>query len=639
MATTEQYAEWIVANQDKKGSPEFDTVAQAYRVSKAGASAATAPPKPLTNDSPNVIDSMLIRGLSAALPTLDKTYKAASGIPIIGGLVPERVPDIQGSWQGRIIQGAADPMIGAAQLGMNLVGQGDKINPVIQETNARTQSLRGSDAGFDFARLVGNVANPLPYKAAGVLPVAAGIGGRVAQGAGIGAAMGATAPVNQGDFVEQKAGQVAGGALVGGLLPVAWSALKSIGGSVKDVSDLITAGGAQRIFEKYQAKIIGADPAVRADIIEKLRNVETLVKGSNPTAAEALATTPQASPMVSYQNIIASTPGGPSGQFGQRMMDQEAARKAALQTVAKTPQELAAALKNRSDSASINYAQAFGEKIRSDPALLEMAKDPFFRKAIPDAMELAKSKGINPKENLTEFMHFVKIGMDAQLLPNSNKALTNTQQNAINDVRANLVDWLNKKNPAYDFARNEFAMQSQVIDRMNVGQTLSDKLVSATGKETPASFAQAVRNEVGTLKKATGQPRYEELKQLMTPEETATINSVLADVTRRSRAFNQPQGTNLYGGVNVTAETSPHLPNLLSRPAMLANALLRARGNKVEQEVDRIATDAYLNPSKLAALLEKMPVTQRNGLIEMILNSRNPAVTGVPIYALSQGNQ
>jgi hypothetical protein len=72
---------------------------------------------------------------------------------------------------------------------------------------------------------------------------------------------------------------------------------------------------------------------------------------------------------------------------------------------------------------------------------------------------------------------------------------------------------------------------------------------------------------------------------------------------------------------------------------MLANALLRARGNKVEQEVDRIATDAYLNPSKLAALLEKMPVTQRNGLIEMILNSRNPAVTGVPIYALSQGNQ
>lgn len=34
MATSEQYAEWIVANQAKKGTPEFETVAQAYRVSR-----------------------------------------------------------------------------------------------------------------------------------------------------------------------------------------------------------------------------------------------------------------------------------------------------------------------------------------------------------------------------------------------------------------------------------------------------------------------------------------------------------------------------------------------------------------------------------------------------------------------------
>jgi len=34
MATAEQYAEWIVANQDKKGTPEFDTVAKAYQLAK-----------------------------------------------------------------------------------------------------------------------------------------------------------------------------------------------------------------------------------------------------------------------------------------------------------------------------------------------------------------------------------------------------------------------------------------------------------------------------------------------------------------------------------------------------------------------------------------------------------------------------
>jgi hypothetical protein len=34
MATAEQYAQWIVDNQDKKGTPEFDTVASAYKIAK-----------------------------------------------------------------------------------------------------------------------------------------------------------------------------------------------------------------------------------------------------------------------------------------------------------------------------------------------------------------------------------------------------------------------------------------------------------------------------------------------------------------------------------------------------------------------------------------------------------------------------
>lgn len=35
MASAEQYAQWIVSNQDKRGSPEFETVAQAYKMARA----------------------------------------------------------------------------------------------------------------------------------------------------------------------------------------------------------------------------------------------------------------------------------------------------------------------------------------------------------------------------------------------------------------------------------------------------------------------------------------------------------------------------------------------------------------------------------------------------------------------------
>ena len=39
MATANDYAQWIVNNQDKKGTPEFDTVANAYKVAKSSESA------------------------------------------------------------------------------------------------------------------------------------------------------------------------------------------------------------------------------------------------------------------------------------------------------------------------------------------------------------------------------------------------------------------------------------------------------------------------------------------------------------------------------------------------------------------------------------------------------------------------
>ena len=46
MATAEQYAQWIVANQSKKGTPEFDTVAKAYQAAKGAAQPIEQAPAP-----------------------------------------------------------------------------------------------------------------------------------------------------------------------------------------------------------------------------------------------------------------------------------------------------------------------------------------------------------------------------------------------------------------------------------------------------------------------------------------------------------------------------------------------------------------------------------------------------------------
>lgn len=69
MATSDEYANWIVSNADKKGTPEFDIVAKAYADSRTSAAPAEKPSKPFgeqVNDIPRQIGLTVRHGLKGA---------------------------------------------------------------------------------------------------------------------------------------------------------------------------------------------------------------------------------------------------------------------------------------------------------------------------------------------------------------------------------------------------------------------------------------------------------------------------------------------------------------------------------------------------------------------------------------------
>lgn len=176
MASAEDYAGWIVANQDKRGTPEFETVAAAYQMAKGQKST----PK--------------------AEPTL-----------------PEK---IAGSAPVRFAIGAAEPVIGAAQMVANTIHPdvGNAVNEHLQRLEGMIQAGRGQDAGFDAARFAGNVASPVNAGMAKVMPTATTGLGRVGVGASAGAIGGGLQPVTeQGNFWQHKAAQTGVGALGGGV--------------------------------------------------------------------------------------------------------------------------------------------------------------------------------------------------------------------------------------------------------------------------------------------------------------------------------------------------------------------------------------------------------------------------------------
>lgn len=84
-----------------------------------------------------------------------------------------------------------------------------------RETEYQAKRAAAGESGFDGWRTGGNIVSGFAMPAVGAKTAL----GRVAAGAASGAIGGGLAPVASGDFWEQKGGQVAGGAALGGVIP------------------------------------------------------------------------------------------------------------------------------------------------------------------------------------------------------------------------------------------------------------------------------------------------------------------------------------------------------------------------------------------------------------------------------------
>ena len=126
---------------------------------------------------------------------------------------------------------------------------------------------------------------------------------------------------------------------------------------------------------------------------------------------------------------------------------------------------------------------------------------------------------------------------------------------------------------------NSFAAYSKKLDRMEVGDYLSKKLQTPLDKERAGAFATAVENAAGTIKRSTGIPRFDKLSDVLTPKEVGTVNNVLADLSRTSKADELARMVrNVEAGL---PDVTQGQPELLNRYLTLGKAAFRflQRGN------------------------------------------------------------
>ena len=102
--------------------------------------------------------------------------------------------------------------------------------------------------------------------------------------------------------------------------------------------------------------------------------------------------------------------------------------------------------------------------------------------------------------------------------------------------------------------------------------------------------------------------RIEQLLAQHTPRIRSRFRKAIQRVKDAAKAAIRPdQRTDLFGGLRVAEETRTHVPQLLSRPMMAANAIMRYFSANIEPKIDKLAAQRYLNPKEFADALEKLP--------------------------------
>jgi len=424
----------------------------------------------------------------------------------------------------------------------------------IKEMSDRGAQLYGGNWTKVPARLAGNILSPVFLGLAKAMPAATTLGELVKAGTAMGIVAGATT-LQEDNNLGQRAVNTGIGAVTGAALPLAIAGTKAVGRGVGNLTDLFRGeNGASNILDRYLQRTIG--PQNVPVVAQQMRaGAGEPLPGYKPTAAEAVAGLPEGSPIIAHQRITAATPGGPSALFGRRIESQ----KAAIQAAGEARDTQLVPLLNK----SLEQANKTGIKADDVVAKIDdMLAKPGFRASdvVNKSLNAVKEKISSLSANGTT---------DGQDLWTVRKEIGNT------------IKTFSKETANWD-KRLTSGLERQIQ------KSIDEAIVKAGGTDWPSQMAQYAKQS----------------QAIQAVKETAKT------------AMKPTQRTDLFGGLRIAEETRTHVPQLLSRPMMAANAILRYFSASIEPAIDKVAAQRYLNPQEFAAALDKLPPQAQSKIMQ-----------------------
>ena len=604
MATAEQYAEWIIANQDKKGTPEFETVAAAYRMARGQVKKAREP-----ND------------LELANPT-----DGMSGLDKFRAGIGKAFVDL-----GR----------GVGQIA-GVVDQKD-----VDEAKRLDSSLMDTGAGFA-GNLVGNL---VPAAATAAIPGA----NTVVGGAALSGVLGALQPVGSTD---SRLGNAALSTILGGTIP---AAIRLYGATKAAVIDPFSSAGRDRIAGGVM-RDVAADPDAA---FQNLINAQGKTAGFMPTAGQAandagiatLERTAKAIDPGGYDDVLASQRksladavrglGGDdvtiSGMKDARDAAAESLYGKAMQSDAMRvdlANQQSQQLKSVMQGSPVNVSD-----ISASAGVKELMSRPAFRAAMNDGKTLASNLGEDFAPNSLQSLHYAKLAIDDALngKAGAGSALANHSKSALQQIKQKLLAEMETLSPAYRNARLSYQDMSKPINSAEVGNALGEKFIPALYRDMDAplslnydALARAVRNNGDDIARNVTGYKKATLGGTLGGKEMKVLNDVLSDaeMVKMGELLGKGGGSDTIQKMAMSnVLNKAGVPTFMQDLAMTgwvkrAGDLLY--GNADEQVRNRLA-EALRNPKEAAQLMKAAGVAPSK--IAQALKALSSAAQA-PMFAL-----
>jgi hypothetical protein len=247
---------------------------------------------------------------------------------------------------------------------------------------------------------------------------------------------------------------------------------------------------------------------------------------------------------------------------------------------------------------------------------------------------------------LVSALNQVKTGLEASTSAQQVSSVLDNIKDLISSkdnkfIVSNLVDvkkTIEQALPGYQQAQQVFAAASPPINQAKVLGAMQDVLTQPLGVgERAGPFMTALgRGETALLKKATGAARYDDLSQVLSPQQMGVVKGIESELKRNAEVVRQTQaGADAMKIILEANQSKFRLPSFLDAKVTVTNQMLDILKDKMSANVLKELEKGFESAKDFETLLKKVPASQRVEVLKA-LGQANLSPTKLNVIAQTQ---